>query len=73
MNHPLGAEKALSSSSEVKEELKGKKKERKEKFVRERKEEAMKVCEAGLEDPYTHLSELALPSVSAFETRSALC
>ncbi|BGO89330.1 hypothetical protein JCM10020v2_000956 [Rhodotorula toruloides] len=55
MNHPLGAEKALSSSSEVKEELKGKKKERKEKFVRERKEEAMKVCEAGLEDPYTHL------------------
>ncbi|GAA6045103.1 hypothetical protein NBRC10513_004905 [Rhodotorula toruloides] len=55
MNHPLGAEKALASSSEVKEELKGKKKERKEKFVRERKEEAMKICEAGLSDPYTHL------------------
>lgn len=69
MNHPLGAEKALSSPGGVKEEFKGKKKERKEKFVRERKEEALKVCEAGLADPYTHLSESGSPSSPAYGTR----
>lgn len=69
MNHPLGAEKELSSSGEVKEEFKGKKKKRKEKFVRERKEEALKVCEAGLADPYTHLSESGSPLSPAYEPR----
>ena len=44
MKYPLGAE----------ADAKGAKK--RERLLRERREEAMRVCEDGLRDPYTHLS-----------------
>ncbi|GAA6056318.1 hypothetical protein JCM3770_000667 [Rhodotorula araucariae] len=46
MKYPLGAEAQLGPDA------KGKKKDR---LLRERREEALRVCEAGLADPYTHL------------------
>ncbi|GAA6000814.1 fanconi-associated nuclease 1 [Rhodotorula paludigena] len=59
MKYPLGEELRLGGGggdgADAAVELKGKKKERKDRLLRERREEAKRVCEAGLADPYTHL------------------
>lgn len=69
MKYPLGEELRLGGGSgdgaDAAVELKGKKKERKDRLLRERREEAKRVCEAGLADPYTHLS--ACPASSALD------
>ncbi|GAA5922491.1 hypothetical protein JCM3775_005748 [Rhodotorula graminis] len=49
MKYPLGDEALLG------DEVKGKKRERKDRLLRERRDEALRVCEEGLKDPFTHL------------------
>ncbi|GAA5843828.1 hypothetical protein JCM9279_000159 [Rhodotorula babjevae] len=49
MKYPLGDETLLG------DEVKGKKRERKDRMLRERRDEALRVCEQGLKDPFTHL------------------
>lgn len=70
MRYPLGDEARLlakwgikteteDGEPKVEPELQGSKKEKKDKMLRARREEALALCEKGLADPYTHLSELA--------------
>ncbi|GAA5911667.1 fanconi-associated nuclease 1 [Sporobolomyces salmoneus] len=48
MKYPLGEELVLIKDKESKPK-------KKERLLRERREEALRVCETGLEDPFTHL------------------
>ena len=57
MKYPLGDEALLG------DEVKGKKRERKDRLLRERRDEALRVCEEGLKDPFTHLSASLSPSL----------
>jgi len=47
MKYPLGEELILGEKGKAK---------KKEKLLKARREAALKVCQVGLEDPYTHLS-----------------
>jgi hypothetical protein len=48
MKYPLGEELILDKKGKTK---------KKEKMLLARREEALRICEAGLKDPFTHLSE----------------
>jgi hypothetical protein len=50
MKYPLGEELALGKE-------KASKPKKKERLLRARREEALAMCEAGLQDPLTHLSK----------------
>lgn len=51
MKYPLGEELILGEKGKAK---------KKEKLLKARREEALKVCQVGLEDPYTHLSRFSI-------------